>query len=63
VAYYIQGLVPQAMPNDTVVSLVTQIFRETPGFGTALIALTVITAGSLWLAGRTVTNKEYILEQ
>jgi hypothetical protein len=42
---------------------VTQIFRETPGFGTALIALTVITAGSLWLAGRTVTNKEYILEQ
>jgi hypothetical protein len=63
VAYYIQGLVPQAMPNDTVVSLVTQIFRETPGFGTAVVALAVITAGSLWLAGRTVTNKEYILEQ
>jgi len=63
VAYYIQGLVPQAMPNDTVVSLVTQIFREIPGFGTAVVALAVITVGSLWLAGRTVTNKEYVLEQ
>ena len=63
VAYYLQGLVPQAMPNDTVVSLVTQIFRETPGFATSVIALAVITVGALWLAGRTVTNKEYILEQ
>jgi ABC-2 type transport system permease protein len=63
IAYYLQGLVPQAMPNDTVVSLVQQIFRETPGFATSVIALTVITVGSLWLAGRTVTKKEYILEQ
>ncbi len=63
VAYYLQGLVPQAMPNDTVVSLVQQIFRETPGFATSVIALTVITVGSLWLAGRTVSRKEYILEQ
>jgi ABC-type transport system involved in multi-copper enzyme maturation permease subunit len=63
VAYYLQGLVPQAMPNDSVVSLVQQIFRETPGFATSVVALAVITAGSLWLAGRMVTNKEYILEQ
>ena len=63
VAYYIQGLVPQAMPNDSVVSLVQQIFRETPGFATSVIALSVITVASLWLAGRMVTNKEYILEQ
>jgi ABC-2 type transport system permease protein len=63
VAYYLQGLVPQAMPNDTVVSLVQQIFRETPGFATSVVALAIITVGSLWLAGRTVTRKEYILEQ
>lgn len=63
VAYYLQGLVPQAMPNDTVVSLVQGIFREIPGFATSVIALTVITILSLWMAGRTVTNKEYILEQ
>lgn len=63
VAYYLQGLVPQAMPNDTVVSLVQGIFREIPGFATSVIALAVITIVSLWWAGRTVTNKEYILEQ
>ena len=63
IAYYLQGLVPQAMPNDTVVSLVQQIFRETPGFATSVVSLAVITVVSLWLAGRTVTKKEYILEQ
>ncbi|TAK16324.1 MAG: hypothetical protein EPO35_05520 [Acidobacteria bacterium] len=63
VAYYLQGLVPQAMPNDTVVSLVQQIFREVPSLTTSLVALAVITGVTLWLAGRTVTNKEYILEQ
>jgi len=62
-AYYIQGLVPQAMPNDSMVSLVQQIFRETPSLAAALTALAVITVVSLWLAARTVTNKEYVLEQ
>lgn len=62
-AYYIQGLVPQAMPNDSVVSLVQQIFRETPALSTAIVALSVVTIGCLWLAARTVTNKEYVLEQ
>jgi len=62
-AYYIQGLVPQAMPNDSVVSLVTQIFRETPSLTAAVAALAVITVVCLWLAARTVTNKEYVLEQ
>jgi len=63
VAYYLQGLVPQAMPNDSVVSLVQQIFREVPTLTTSLVALAAITLGSLWLAARMVTNKEYILEQ
>ena len=30
VAYYLQGLVPHAMPNDGVISLVQGIFRESP---------------------------------
>lgn len=63
VAYYLQGLVPQAMPNDSVVSLVQSIFRETPALSTALVALTALTLGCLWWAGRTVTQKEYVLEQ
>jgi len=62
-AYYIQGLVPQAMPNDSVVSLVQQIFREIPSLGASLAALAVVTALCLYLAARTVTNKEYVLEQ
>jgi ABC-2 type transport system permease protein len=62
-AYYLQGLVPQAMPNDSVVSLVQQIFRETPSLTASLAALTLITVVCLWLAARTVTNKEYVLEQ
>lgn len=62
-SYYIQGLVPQAMPNDSFVSLVTQIFREIPSLSSSILALTFITALCLWLASRTVTNKEYVLEQ
>ena len=62
-AYYLQGLIPQAMPNDSVVSLVQQIFRETPSLTSAVVALVVITVGCLFLTARTVTNKEYVLEQ
>ena len=30
VAYYLQAMVPHAMPNDSVVSLIQGIFRESP---------------------------------
>jgi ABC-type transport system involved in multi-copper enzyme maturation permease subunit len=63
VAYYLQGLVPQAMPNDSAVSLVQAIFREIPSLTTSVVALVLITVVCLWLAARRVTNKEYILEQ
>jgi ABC-type transport system involved in multi-copper enzyme maturation permease subunit len=63
VAYYLQGLVPQAMPNDSFVSLVQQIFREYPTFWTSIVALIAISAVCLWLAGRMVSNKEYVLDQ
>ena len=33
VAYYLQAMVPHAMPNDTVMSLIQGIFRETPVTG------------------------------
>jgi len=64
VAYYLQGLVPQAMPtDDSTVSLLTSLFREFPSVGTSLSWLVVITATTLWLAMRTVTRREYVLEQ
>jgi len=63
VAYYLQGLVPHAMPNDSAISLVQAIFRETPTLGFCLLWMTVMEVAFLWYAARTVTNKEYVLEQ
>ena len=39
VAYYLQGLVPHAMPNDSVLSLIQGIFRESPSLAASLIWL------------------------
>ncbi len=63
VAYYLQGLVPQAMPNDSAVSLVQSIFREIPTLGDSLIWMAVMEVGFLWMAARIVAGREYVLEQ
>ena len=63
VAYYLQGLVPHAMPGDSPVALVQSIFREIPSLSESLFWMVVITVVCLWWAGRTVANKEYVLEQ
>jgi ABC-2 type transport system permease protein len=63
VSYYLQGLVPHAMPNDSVVSLVQRIFGETPTFAESTIGLATIVFVFLWLGARTVSNREYVLEQ
>jgi ABC-2 type transport system permease protein len=63
VAYYLQALVPHAMPNDGVVSLIQGIFRETPSLGESLFWLAVILLGFLWWAAVSVERKEYVLEQ
>src|SRR3954467_13299438 len=63
VAYYLQAMVPHAMPNDSVVSLIQGIFRETPGLAESLISLAVILGLFLWAAAVSVERKEYVLEQ
>ena len=63
VAYYLQALVPHAMPNDNVVSMIQSIFRENPSLPEALFWLLVILLGFLWLAAVSVERKEYVLEQ
>ncbi|HWB30744.1 MAG TPA: ABC transporter permease [Vicinamibacterales bacterium] len=63
VAYYLQGLVPHAMPADSPLSLVQSIFRDDLGVTESLVSLTVIALVSLWLAGRAVSRREYVLEQ
>ena len=63
VAYYIQGLVPHAMPSNSIVSLAQGIFREIPTLGTTVLWLAVIWALSLGFGAWIVARKEYVLEQ
>lgn len=63
VAYYLQALVPHAMPQDSTISVLLQAFADVPGIVPGLVALLGLTAGSLWLAARTVESREYVLEQ
>lgn len=63
VAYYLQALVPHAMPNDNILSIAQGIFHENPSLGTSLVALTVILAVFLALAASNVERREYVLEQ
>lgn len=63
VAYYLQALVRHEMPQDSPASALLQIFREIPSVSTSLIGLAVIVGLGLWLAGRTVERREYVLEQ
>jgi hypothetical protein len=63
VAYYLQALVRHEMPQDSPASALLQIFREVPSVATSLIGLAVIVGLGLWLAGRTVERREYVLEQ
>jgi ABC-2 type transport system permease protein len=63
VAYYLQGLVPHAMPSDSVISLVQGIFRESPTLMGSLVGLFVILAVGLAWSAWTVERREYVLEQ
>ena len=63
VAYYLQALVPHAMPQDSAIGVLMQIFREVPSIATSLASLTVIAAVALWSAARAVEGHEYVLDQ
>jgi ABC-2 type transport system permease protein len=63
VAYYLQALVTHEMPQDSAISVLLQVFREVPSVLTSLLTLAVIVAATLWAAGRTVEQREYVLEQ
>jgi len=65
VAYYLQALVPQAMPLDTIgaIGILTQMFDRLPSVTTSLASLAAVTVGALWWASRVVEDREYVLEQ
>jgi ABC-2 type transport system permease protein len=63
IAYYLQSLVPHAMPSDGPLSLIQGLFRDSPSLLGSLTSLAVIWAVCLGLAARIVERKEYVLEQ
>jgi ABC-2 type transport system permease protein len=63
VAYYLQALVKHEMPQDSAVSMLMQVFHEVPSVWVSLVCLAAIVAITLWLAGRAVEQREYVLEQ
>jgi ABC-2 type transport system permease protein len=63
VAYYLQALVPHAMPQDNAISALQAFLRDTPSPPASLAALGLILVVSLALAARAVERREYVLEQ
>ena len=63
VAYYLQALVPHAMPDDSNLALLFSFVRDVPTPSASLAALAAIAVLSLWLAGRAIERREYVLEQ
>jgi len=63
IAYYLQALLPHAMPSDGVTSILQGLFKENPPAYLCLFWLFAYLGGFLYLATRVVEKKEYILEQ
>jgi ABC-2 type transport system permease protein len=63
IAYYVQALVPHALPQDSAVSALLQLFHEVPSVPISVISLVVISAAALWAAVSAVETREFVLEQ
>src|SRR5437868_333994 len=50
VAYYLQALVPHAMPEDSAISILMQVFHEVPSVVVSVASLAVIIGLALWAA-------------
>ena len=66
VAYYLQGLVPHAAPQDAAMTLLRsalQTFEPAPAAWICLLALAAIWTAALGAAVRTVARREYVLDR
>ena len=63
IAYYLQSLVPHAMPSDSALTAIQSIFRDSPSLPVSLFWLAVILITFLGLAATVVERREYVLEQ
>jgi len=61
--YYLQGLVPHAIPSEGIVSLLAYAFSDSPAAITCLVWLGIALVVSLVLAMRAVGRREYVLSQ
>jgi ABC-2 type transport system permease protein len=63
-AYYIQSLVPHAMPADGgLVRILQTFFNDQPSVATSVFSLALTIAVCLALAVRIIERREYVLEQ
>ena len=62
VAFYLQSLVPHAMPTDDTVAAIQSLFAEPPSAHSSIAWLFGILVVSLWLAVRALETREYVLE-
>jgi len=63
IAFYLQALIPQAIPSDPTDSSLAQLFSEIPSAGPSLAWLLVLTVLALWAAARAIETREYVLDQ
>jgi ABC-2 type transport system permease protein len=63
IIYYLQAIVPHAMPSDDLLGMLQSLMRETVPLSTVIIALTLITVVFLAWAIRVVGRREYVLDQ
>lgn len=63
VAFYIQSLVPHAIPAEGVLGLLQNLLPEQASLFASLTSLAVIGVLFLWLSIRVVEKREYVLEQ
>jgi hypothetical protein len=63
VIYYVQSLVPHAMPAENILGTLQALMADRPSLFTCLFGLAVITGLFLWRAIRIVERREYVLEQ
>jgi len=62
VAYYLQSLVPHAMPADDTLTAVQSLFAVPPSAESSIAWLFGILAAALWLAAMALETREYVLE-
>jgi ABC-2 type transport system permease protein len=63
IIYYLQSLVPHAMPSDDLLGMLQSMMRETLPLSTVIIALMTITIVFFGWAIRVVGRREYVLDQ